>query len=165
MAKGRKKKAAPTKGKAKRPDKPARKKAEGEIALALGGLGDVLTRLGRPYKLVESPQLLQRIYIMALSQTTVEEASGRLGVQPNTFRDFLSRSPAAKDAWELGAPAGRGALRGRQYTKAMAGGDAMLKWLGINMLGQTNRVNIGGIPGNPVEHRTIADFYADANAT
>jgi hypothetical protein len=62
---------------------------------------------------------------------------------------------------------GRATLRRRQWHRANNGSDTMLIWLGKNMLGQSDRHELGGPGGGPIEMvvtgvRRAMDIEGDA---
>lgn len=115
---------------------------------------DLKKQLGRPPSLVESDLLCSQIKKLSAMQCTREEAAAFFGVSQPTFRKFLAENPASADAWVQGREYGRLSLRRMQWQTAMNGNVRMQIWLGIQMLGQTNRLD--------ARHTEIEDAQAKA---
>jgi hypothetical protein len=119
---------------------------------------------GRPPKLVADQRTIDGIRQMVMAGCSQKYVAAFLGVTANTFREFLRRNPEVNEIWEIGNDAGLAVLQLRQMRSALQGNVQMLKWLGINRLGQSNRVAVTGATGGTFEVKTLADFYGGAEA-
>lgn len=157
---------------AKRPlkaAKTAKPKPSGKSPAAEAFIGEIKARLGRPPKLVEDEELITKIKNLAGMQCNLDQAAAGLAVSRATLCDYLSKNPRSKEAWDSGPEFGKLALRQMQLNTARKGNVRMQIWLGVNWLGQTNRVDnrISGSDGGPVKLITsemtpaeAADAYA-----
>jgi hypothetical protein len=123
--------------------------------------------VGRPRAVIDINQLRA----LAQIHCTVQEAAGVLGVSFNTLRNRLERGGPARRAWEEGRAHGAASLRRKQFAVAMGEGQGeqigtnpdgtpifarpkpdagLLKWLGIQVLGQRHHVDVH--TPDPVEH-------------
>jgi hypothetical protein len=88
-----------------------------------------------PIKLPAIPDP-EKIVALAAIGCTVEEIATVLGVKRNTvhvsYQEYLDRGHAQQ----------RVSLRKRQWKKGMEGDVSMLRWLGIQYLGQKNQVEV-----------------------
>lgn len=117
-------------------------------------VSELKAQLGRPRALVETDHLLSQIRQLAAMKCTKEEASAFLGVSHVTFGKFLKETPRAVEAWEMGKEIGKVSLRQMQWQSAKKGNIRMQIWLGIQMLGQANRINnqLTGPNGGPIQN-------------
>ncbi len=87
---------------------------------------------GRPRVQIDPKQ----VELLAGCGATVEEIAAKLGVSERTlYRDFGS-------VIEKGRATGKMSLRGKQFERAMKGSDAMLIWLGKQLLGQRDKADV-----------------------
>jgi len=70
------------------------------------------------------------------------EAAAFLGITAKTFQVFLRDHEEASDAFEEGKAKGTLSLRRWQLKRAENGSDAMLIWLGKQLLKQTDKSNM-----------------------
>ena len=70
------------------------------------------------------------------------EAAAFLGITAKTFQVFLRDNEEASDAFEEGKAKGTLSLRRWQLKRAENGSDAMLIWLGKQLLKQTDKSNM-----------------------
>lgn len=96
--------------------------------------------MGRPPKLVETPELIKQIEGLSRIQCTMVEAAAVLGVHRDTFSDFLRAHEKAMAAWQDGKENGKASLRRMQFKSADAGNATMQIWLGKQWLDQKDRV-------------------------
>lgn len=109
-------------------------------------------KAGRPVgatKLKMSDELAKQIEGLARIQCTMKEAAAVLGVNVDTFSDFLRLHQKARDAWEHGKETGKASLRRNQF-KMAEHNPTMAIWLGKQCLGQKDQVAVGGNPDNPL---------------
>lgn len=125
----------------KKPAKKARHPIRRKSASAKAFIEDIKAQLGRPKKLAESDELIKQIKMLAGTQHTQEQAAAFLSVSDTTFRNFLRQNPRSAEAWEMGKNLGLATLRQLQWRSALQGNVQMQIWLGINWLGQSNRVD------------------------
>lgn len=113
-------------------------------------------RMGRPYKLNPDTVTLEKVKLLAQLQCTEVEAASYLKVDDETFKDFLAREPDAAATWSEGRAEGIVKLRNAQFRKALSGNPEMLKWLGRQVLGQSDKtvVEQTGKDGGPIQTAT-----------
>jgi len=149
----------------------AKQQNSGKSDAAEAFIRDIKSNMGRPPKLIEDEDLISKIKNLAAIQCTMAQAAAALGVGRTTLTDFLNKNPRSREAWESGPEYGRLALRQMQLATARKGNVRMQIWLGINWLGQTNRVDnrLTGSNGGPVALITnamtpteAADAYAQS---
>lgn len=123
-------------------------------------------KVGRPIgatKLKLTDELVKQIEGLARIQCTQKEAGAVLGVNVDTFGDFLRRHQKAKEAWENGAETGKASLRRNQF-KMSEHNPTMAIWLGKQCLGQKDQAVFGGDPNNPLIPNRIEIVLVDPNA-
>lgn len=81
---------------------------------------------------------------LASIQCTDEEIAAGIGCSQDTLARGRKREPDLDAAILEGRANGRMSLRRAQYQRAMDGNPAMLIWLGKQILGQRERVDIDG---------------------
>ena len=79
---------------------------------------------------------LDRITRFGAIHSTVTDAARELGIPPSTLYTKLERDRDVREAWEKGEAQSRNAVRHKQLSKALAGDNVMMIWLGKNWLGQ-----------------------------
>ena len=107
------------------------------IPVADVSLGQRLT--GRPPKLVENAETLERIKQLAGLQLTQVEAAGVMLVAVSTFKAFLQKSALAREAWEIGEGSGKASVKRAQFVMAHRSA-TMAIWWGKQHLGQSDKV-------------------------
>lgn len=75
------------------------------------------------------------IFQMAKEGCSVDDIATEFGCSDQTIYNKYY------DVWKAGQAAGRRALHRKQYEKAMDGDTGMLRWLGANRLGQSDKVH------------------------
>lgn len=103
---------------------------------------------------------LDDVYKAARVFPTQEELAAFLGVSLKTVKRRLKEKPFA-EAFAAGKAEGRYSLRRAQYSAAIKGNAQMLKWLGIQELGQRDRQEITGADGGPQETRIRIVYEGD----
>lgn len=140
----------------KKPAKPVKKQTGKKSGPADAFIEGIKAQMGRPIKLIEDDRLVNQIKLLAAAQNTREQAAAILGVSDKTFREFLRKNPRSDEAWNSGPDYGKASLRMMQLATARKGNVRMQIWLGINWLGQTNRVDARhtGANGGPIQSLT-----------
>jgi hypothetical protein len=87
--------------------------------------------MGRPKKEFDP----QEIYQMAKEGCSVDDIATELGCSDNHIYNHYY------DVFKEGQAAGRRAIHRKQFDKAMDGDAGMLRWLGANRLGQSDKVH------------------------
>lgn len=110
---------------------------------------------GRPKgstKLQLTDELIKQIEGLGRIQCTMREAGAVLGVNVDTFSDFLRLHEKAREAWENGKEIGKASLRRHQYKLAEQGHATMQIRLGKQWLDQTDKIDntLSGPDGKPV---------------
>lgn len=100
---------------------------------------DIPVKMGRPPKLVETPELIKQIEGLSRIHCTMVEAAAVLGVHRDTFSDFLQAHEKAMAAWEDGKENGKASLRRMQFKAAESGNSTMQIWLGKQWLDQKDK--------------------------
>jgi hypothetical protein len=90
---------------------------------------------GRP-AVVWSPEVVKVIAKLARFGNTVEDMARILNVAKSTLEEAISQEPAVREAYYSGGAKLNGKLRRAQVTHALEGNSALLRWLGIQRLGQ-----------------------------
>lgn len=85
----------------------------------------------------ETDTIVQQISLCAEVGCQEDETSAMVGMTPHEFRLFLIRNPRSLKAFFMGPARGRAKLRGLQMKTAAKGDARMQKWLGKQLLGQT----------------------------
>jgi hypothetical protein len=98
---------------------------------------------------------------------TIAEIAALTAISPRTFTNRMEKDEAFAAAVEQARGQGRATLRRLQWHRANNGSDTMLIWLGKNMLGQSDRHELGGPGGGPIEMvvtgvRRAMDIEGDA---
>ena len=99
---------------------------------------------GRPPKLIPDENTIKEINGLGKLQCTNIEAAAFLEVSRETFEQFLGRNKNASEAFERGKEQGKASLRRAQFKAALAGNPTMLVWMGKQLLGQKDKMAIGG---------------------
>lgn len=63
----------------------------------------------------------------------------------------------------VGKETGKASLRGKQFAVAMTGNPTMLIWLGKNMLGQKDQVEVGGSLGVTMRREEVLEKLTRKN--
>ena len=94
---------------------------------------------------------------LASIQCTDEEIAAGIGCSQDTLARGRKREPDLDAAILEGRASGRMSLRRAQYRKAMDGNPAMLIWLGKQVLGQRERVDLENMDEMPesIEVRVV----------
>ena len=109
-----------------------------------------------------SPATLKTLKGLGQIQATVRECASVLAVAENTMWNFLSVSPAAREAYERGKDEGRASLRRTQFALARTSA-AMAIFLGKNLLGQRDDHGLkhsGSISGYDLTKASDAELDA-----
>lgn len=116
------------------------------------GQVETKNKTGRPPKLKADPETLKQVKLLGQLHCTIVEAARFLGVDDETFRDFLAREPEALKTWETSRADGLVKLRAAQFKKALAGNPEMLKWMGKQLLNQQDKgsIELTGKDGGPI---------------
>lgn len=83
---------------------------------------------------------LSQIKALASIGCTQQEMAAIMGMNKDTFTIMKKNNPIIKETIESGRAEGKGSLRRKQHEVAMRGDTNMLKWLGKNRLGQSERI-------------------------
>jgi hypothetical protein len=83
---------------------------------------------------------------------TRDEIATVCGVSPVSLYTALKEDPQLRADIEEGLNHGRTTLRRLQWQRANAGSDTMLIWLGKQLLGQKDRVELAGDPDKPLNY-------------
>lgn len=126
---------------------------ENEIPEADILVGDMKGKPGRPFKLHPDERTLERVHGLGKIQATTRECADYFGVNEVTWISFKKRCPEVEVAYQQGSGAGRVSLRRKQVEEAMKGNATMLVWLGKQILGQTDKQELSGPNGGPMEMR------------
>lgn len=78
----------------------------------------------------------------AQADCTVQEICGMLGVSADWFDDYRRDNPEVELALTRGRATARYSLRNAQMREALAGSPQLLIWLGKQMLGQSDKVQV-----------------------
>jgi len=75
---------------------------------------------------------------------TGEEIAGVLGIHYDTLNNACNREKEMNfsEYYTLKSQNGKASIRKKQYTVAMNGNPYMLKWLGVNWLGQSDKQEV-----------------------
>jgi len=89
---------------------------------------------------VKTPMTPQEIQMMAMFMCPIDEIAAFYEfTQRQLYRRF-AQEPELRMAFDQGRAAGRRMIRRKQFLRGVVDGDvAMLKWLGMNVLGQSTR--------------------------
>lgn len=122
-------------------------------------------KIGRPPALALTPALLQQVRALASLMCTHREVAAVLLVAYQTWLDFKERHPEAQTAFENGQLEGKVSLRRKQFKLAEKNA-GMAIFLGKNYLDQSDRQEISGPGGGPIEtrDRTITPDMTDKEA-
>lgn len=108
-------------------------------------------------KIVLTPTQELDLETYAAAGCTKEEVAARLGISADTidrnFRHILENGIQRRNA----------SLRARQLGLAMAGNPTMLIWLGKQCLGQSERHEVTGSAGGPIEAAIKVTFVTPPN--
>jgi hypothetical protein len=83
---------------------------------------------------------------------TRDEIAAVCGVSPASLYAALKENPQLEADIEEGRNQGRATLRRHQWQQAVAGNPTMLIWLGKQLLGQKDRVELAGDPNKPLNY-------------
>jgi hypothetical protein len=136
---------------AKPQTKPSQKRKTGAGA-PKGNKNAVGNKGGRPYKLVSNEKTLETLSGLAKIQCTTKEAGAVFNVDEKTFIEFLQRDEKARSVWEFGKENGKSSLRRAQLKAALEGNTTMMVWMGKQLLGQKDRLDVGGDPDSPIKN-------------
>jgi hypothetical protein len=104
--------------------------------------------------LERSEVLLEQIRDLGRIQATVAEVASVLRCSEHDVRAFLADQPDVKEAYEGGRLEGMVSLRRKQFDLAESN-PTMLIWLGRQYLGQREKVEHVGDPGNPIHIEVV----------
>jgi hypothetical protein len=90
---------------------------------------------GRP-AIVWSDDVVKTVAKLARFGNTVEDIARVLNVAKPTLEEAISKEPAVREAYYSGGAKLNGKLRRAQVNYALEGNAALLRWLGIQRLGQ-----------------------------
>jgi len=109
---------------------------------------------GRPkgiFKLNADDATLAMVETLGKIQATNKEAGARLGVTEETFVEFLRREEKAAETFDFAKEVGKASLRSAQFKAALAGNPTMLVWMGKQLLGQKDKIDVGSDPDRPIK--------------
>lgn len=101
-------------------------------------LGGKKSKGGRPQAEID----LAKLEALGEIQCTLDEVAAVLGVGHATIERRLASDPAVAAAFDRGKARGRASLRRMQYQGAQAGNPTMLIWLGKQLLGQRDTLDV-----------------------
>ena len=104
---------------------------------------------------------------MLYHQTTAAEIAGMLGIHANTLTEACKREHdmTFRDYMAQRSAPGKVSLRRKQFRVAMSGNVPMLKHLGNQYLGQSDKTQLSGPGGGPIETNTKIDVKSLSTAT
>jgi hypothetical protein len=111
-------------------------------------------RRGRP----ELDLNLQKFEALCQIHATDEEMAAHLGCSPKTIQRRRNKDPEFAAIFEKGRADGKISLRRSQYKEALKGNTSMLIWLGKQLLGQRDNIEITGAKGGPVQMNVVRDM-------
>jgi hypothetical protein len=120
-------------------------------------------RRGPKPKLIADEETLQRVKELAALQLTQEEAAAVLLVSRKTFNQFLSKTPSAREMWEMGTDSGRVSVKRAQFVMAHHSVTAAI-WWGKQHLGQSDKVEETVNAQHEHTHTIIQDAAAEFDA-
>jgi hypothetical protein len=100
---------------------------------------------------------LKELEKLCVLQCSDEEIAAWLGVSLRTIQN-RRKQPAFAEAIQRGKAKGRILVRRAQLRLLEASNATMAIWLGKNMLGQSDSMQITGAHGGPVQTESKADF-------
>ena len=106
---------------------------------------------GRP-RIELNPEELRRLAVLHCTQ---QEAASFFGVSLSHIEKRLHDEAEMKRAWDEGRALGAVSLRRQQTELAAKGNATMLIWLGKQLLGQRDNLELSGPHGGPIEHSHI----------
>lgn len=110
--------------------------------------------MARPRKEVDADKLFQ---LASLGLTTAEIASV-LECSPDTLeRNFKEEMLEGKEKCKA-------SVRRKQFELAMAGNPTMLVWLGKQILGQSDKAELTGANGGPIQAQIQVEFVKPPNS-
>jgi len=119
----------------------------------MGNLPLAHKKMGRPKgttKLQPTEETLKSLRGLGQIQCTTKEGCAFFAVSEPTFLKFLADNPVAREAFEEGK--GKGCISLRRHQWRMAENNAtMAIWLGKNHLGQSDKTELSGPEGGPVQ--------------
>lgn len=121
---------------------PTRRRRPDEISLAPG-------KAGRPRKLHPDDATIKTLKALAKIHCTTKEYAAALGVTEPTFLKFRDDYPEIIASLDEGNGLGKISLRRTQFALASKNA-AMAIFLGKNLLGQTDKLDVGGEINVPV---------------
>lgn len=110
-------------------------------------------KMGRPKgttKIQPTPETMSSLKGLGQIQCTTKEGAAFFRVSEPTFLKFLTDNPEAREALEEGKGKGRISLRRHQWRMA-ENNATMAIWLGKNHLGQTDKTELTGSEGGPLQ--------------
>lgn len=110
-------------------------------------------KVGRP--LFDFTGKIDVIRQLASIQCTDEEIAAAVGCSQDTLARGRKRDADLDEAILTGRANGRMSLRRAQYKRAMGGNAAMLIWLGKQVLGQKDNVDISSSDGSMTPSPTV----------
>lgn len=100
---------------------------------------------------------------MASVMATHAEIAAALRMSQSNFTTMLSRDPDLRAAFTRGRASGALSLRRKQFSVAMEGSTAMLRWLGKQYLGQSEKVRVATVDGDAVAADALATVRWDGD--
>lgn len=115
-------------------------------------------KMGRPRKDIELEEVIKLCNI----QCTLIEIAGFFGVSIDTIERRVKEwsGQTFAEFYDIHRAPGRVSLRRQQFKKALEDGNThMLKWLGIQYLGQKNQHEVtGSVPVSSISPKDILDI-------
>ena len=116
---------------------------------------------GRPEWVID----LKRVKELAKIQCTDHEIAVCLNISLRAFMDHKAKNPAIEEAIVDGRKNGHASLRSVQFDEAInKRNTSLLKWLGKQYLGQTEKVQLGNDPENPLPPAVQQNIVAPTTA-
>ena len=110
-------------------------------------------KMGRPKgttKIQPTAETMSSLKGLGQIQCTTKEGAAFFSVSEPTFLKFLTDNPEAREALEEGKGKGRISLRRHQWRMA-ENNATMAIWLGKNHRGQTDKTELTGSEGGPLQ--------------
>lgn len=96
-----------------------------------------------------------KVEALAALQCTFDEIASGLGVSKATLDRRRKENPELEEAVKRGRELGKRSIRRLQYEAAKEKNVTMLIWLGKQWLGQSDKHELTGKEGGPIEHKVI----------
>ena len=108
---------------------------------------------GRPKTVIIDPV---ELYKMSMNLPTQKELAAYFQCNPDYFQDLMKERPELRAAYDDGMEAGRLLLRQTQMSVAVKDRNTtMLIWLGKNNLDQSDKSEISGKDGKPIQIQAV----------